>query len=303
MNLDGVVTIDASKEQEHRLDELKKAVVDKAVPDAKVYAFCDAWFESWKEPGLDYANFQSIEELMAKNRDPYFAPLAKGRYFIESAWEWRGGSYADKVTVLQWSKFSEKLQKAEESLNEAWALDAKQPMIAEEMLCVELGQGKGLDRMELWFQRAMNLNTNDACACERKLLYLEPKWYGSDKEMFAFGRDCLESTNWGGKVPLIIVSAHRAHVNYLPANSRVAYWRQLDVWLDVQRAFNKYFQSHPNDEAEHQRYALFAYTAQQWDVFNEQIPLLGKVNYNLFGGLPAYNNMVGQARQHASKSK
>ena len=30
--------------------------------------------------------------------------------------------------------------------------------------------------MELWFQRAMELNPNDYDACNYKLLYLEPKW-------------------------------------------------------------------------------------------------------------------------------
>jgi hypothetical protein len=301
-NLDKLATIDANDDQDRHLAALKKAVVDKSVSDASVYSICDSWFASWKRPGLDYVNLQPVEELMAKNRAPYFASLVKGRYFIESAWEWRGNDYADKVQILEWKMFGSQLQKAEESLNQAWELDSKQPMIANEMLCVELGQGKGRDQMEMWFQRAMNLDTNNYCACQRKLLYLEPKWYGSRGELLIFGDECLQSTNWGGEVPLIAVDAHRAIVNYLPANQRSAYWQQPSVWDDVERAFSKYLGENPKDSKEHQRYAAFAYAALRWDVLNEQLPLLGKIDYSMFGGPAGYQRMVAAARQHAGRT-
>jgi len=302
-NMDRVFAADPNEEQEHHLATLKKAIVDKTVPDSDVYALCDSWFASWKVPGLDHINLQPVEELMKQNRAPYFCPLVEGRYYIESAWGWRGNDYADKVHVIEWKMFASKLQQAEESLNQAWALDSKQPMIANEMLCVELGQGKGRDQMELWFQRAMNLDTNNYCACERKLLYLEPKWYGSRSELTRFGRECLESTNWGGKVPLIVVDAHRAIVNYLPANMRSAYWQQADVWDDVRSAFQKYLRENPKDSKEHQRYAAFAYAALRWDDLNDQLPFEGKIEYNLFGGPVGYQKMIIAAKQHAQPRK
>jgi hypothetical protein len=302
VNVNGLATIDPNKEQEQAFDKLKKAIVDKSQNDDEVYGLFDSWFDSWKTPGLDYVNFRPLDDLMAKNRPPYFAPLVKGRYYIEAAWQWRGGDYADKVTVLQWQQFAEKLKTAKESLDQAWKLDSTKAVIANEMLAVELGQGTGRDQMELWFQRAMSLDTNNYCACQRKLLYLEPKWYGSKGQMTLFGAECLESTNWGGKVPLIVVDAHRAMINYLPANARSTYWQQPTVWMDVKRAFEKYLEGNPKDTKERQRYAAFAYAALQWETLNEQMPLLGTIDFKIFGGAAAYQKMVITAKQHSAKS-
>ena len=64
--------------------------------------------------------------------------------------------------------------------------------------------------MELWFDRAMELDPNDYDACYYKLYYLEPKWYGSVKDMLDFGRECVDSKVWGGRVPLVLTDAHYA---------------------------------------------------------------------------------------------
>ena len=43
-------------------------------------------------------------------------------------------------------------------------------------------------------------------------------------------------------------------------------------------------------------YALYAYRAEQWDDLNRQLPLLGEINYEFFGGKAQYENMVRFAR-------
>lgn len=298
-NGSGLVTVAPTETQRKNLEHLKKLATDKTVSDEAVFKECQRLFSSWGEPGLDYVGLDAIEKLLNENREPYMAPLIKGDYFIASAWQWRGNSYADKVTTLQWKMFGSKLEQAQTALEEAWGLDPQRPVIPNLMLIVELGQGKGRDRMELWFQRAMALDKTNYFACCEKLLYLEPKWYGSAPQMLAFGHECLESTNWGGSIPLIMVAAHRANVNYLAVSARAAYWRQPAVWSDVKAAFSKYFQTNPDDSQEHQRYAALAYAAFQWDTLNEQLPLPGQVDYSIFGGKPGYDKMVKMAHDHA----
>jgi hypothetical protein len=60
------------------------------------------------------------------------------------------------------------LSVAEKALEKAWTLNPKNEQIALKMMTVELGQGKGRQRMEVWFDRAMKLNTNSYAACNAR---------------------------------------------------------------------------------------------------------------------------------------
>ena len=115
------------------------------------------------------------------------------------------------------------------------------------MMRVELGQGKGRPRMELWFKRAADLNPNYYDAFYAKLYYLEPKWYGSPKDMIEFGRECVNSKKWGGQVPLILKDAHEALIKYEPAKDKPGYWKRPEVWKDINAAFEKFFALNPQE--------------------------------------------------------
>jgi hypothetical protein len=181
-------------------------------------------------------------------------------------------------------------------LETAWKLNPSDRRIPLKMLTVELGQGKGRPTMERWFTRAMTLETNDYEACRSKLIYLEPKWYGSPEEMLAFGRECVASTKWGGKVPLILLDAHYTLSGYLPKANRGTYWKQPSVWNDVKSSFEKFFELNPQAVSWRHNYAFYAYACEQWDDFNKQLPLLGEINYAYFGGKEAFEKMVQRAQ-------
>ena len=150
--------------------------------------------------------------------------------------------------------------------------------------------------MDLWFGRAMNLNSNDFYACNRKLYYLEPKWYGSEEQMLAFGRACVRSTNWGGRVPLTLVNAHTNIARYLKFDPEIqsAYWKRPGVWPDLKMAYEKYAQLNP-ETAWRERYIRYAYWCEQWEEMSKQLPLLRRTNYTFFGGKNEFDRMVGRA--------
>ena len=162
-----------------------------------------------RHPGGVSMEYHNIEAPLLRNwPDAATSWLLKGQANLDMAWQARGGGYANTVTAGGWIGFKEHLAVANESLGHAWKLDAEDPRIAVKMMWVELGQGNGRDQMELWFQRAMELDPNDYDACSAKCLYLEPKWYGSIEEMLTFCRSCVTNKHWGGRVPLILVNAH-----------------------------------------------------------------------------------------------
>lgn len=243
--------------------------------------------------------YQCIETAMLKNwPDDYTTWLLKGTAYIQMAWHARGNGWAYTVSAKGWEHFGERLATAEEALDHAWKSNPHDPEIAHQMMTVMLGQGGGRDRMELWFDRAMALDPNDYNACSRKLYYLEPKWYGSREDMLAFGRECVQNTNWAGHVPLVLLDAHLNYCRgYLDKSEQTNYWKQPEIWPDIKASFERFFELNPDAVGWHHDYAHYAYQCQQWDEFLYQVSLFGTgTNYSYFGGKDEFDKMVQFAK-------
>src|SRR5271169_4585735 len=101
--------------------------------------------------------------------------------------------------------------------------------------------------MELWFNRAMENNTNDYEACQAKLNYIEPKWHGSTEAMLEFGHECATNQAWGGHVPLILYDVHKSiQRQYVNDSEKNEYWKQPEVWADIKVAFDRFFELNPD---------------------------------------------------------
>ena len=280
---------------------LPGTLADKSMPEPEVYEVCERvlYLSSGSEKNNEYFR-EAIEKNLSKNwSDSYATYLLKGQYYIDLAWKARGSGYSDSVTKDGWEGFNKALGDAQASLEHAWKLNPSEPKIPEKMITVMLGQGGGRDRMEVWFNRAMEVNTNDYTACHDKLYYLEPKWYGSDEAQLEFGHECVQSTKWGGRVPLILVDAHLYINARNEGEARTNYWKQPQVWADVQAAYERFFELNPDATDWYHNYAWYAYHAEQWDKLNELIPKLGRINYNYFGGREEFEKMVQLAKEHS----
>lgn len=282
---------------------LSPVIQDKTTPPEEVYEVCDEYLKGFNGNTDSYIQaYTAIEPpLFANWPDESTSWLLKGQANFQMAWNARGGGYANNVTAEGWKAFSNDLAVAENALNRAWELNPKDVRIPTLMIRVDEAQQKDRDDMELWFGRAMNLNPNNYEACENKLHYLYPQWYGSRDDMVEFGRECVASTNWGGNVPLILADAHREYWLYLDdSDEKSNYWKQPDVWPDIKAAFDRFFELNPDAIGYYHNYAWYAYQCEQWDALNEIIPKLGPVNYDYFGGVDEFNKMVQLAKEHAS---
>jgi Domain of unknown function (DUF4034) len=283
------------------INNLTLALQDKSIPVEEAYAACDSLHQvlTANKNELEQFYFQ-VEKILFRNwPDASFPWLLKGQFYTDYAWAARGGGDANTVTEEGWKLFAERLAVAEESLNRAWELNPKDVETPIAFLKVELGQSKGRERMELWFQRAMALDPNNYDACYKKLYYLEPKWYGSEEALLDFGRECVQSKEWGGRVPLILLDAHLAIRRYYDKPKQDDYWKLPEVWPDIQAAFDRFFELNPGVTKWYQNYAWYAYLCGQWDKFNELIPKLGRVNYSYFGGIEKFEEMVRLANERA----
>ena len=163
------------------------------------------------------------------------------------------------------------------------------------MMKVELGQGRGRDRMEQWFARAMALDTNYYEAANLMSLYLDPRWYGSKEEALAFARKCVTSTNWGGRVPLVLPDLHRSLARYPNSADSPGYWQRPEVWDDVRSAYEKFFRLNPHEFGYRHDYARDAYLCGHHSEFLAQTKLFPWTNFNFFGGEGKFQEMLARA--------
>jgi hypothetical protein len=282
----------------HAAGEAGLVVADTAIPSEEIgdviLTLFDTVRNNVKQRDDDY---NSLEANLFDNwSDIPESWLYKGEFYTQYAWEARGTAFANQVQGSQWKTFKERLAVSEKALEKSWEIKPLE-RTAIAMINLEVGQGKGRDRMEMWFQRAMKINSNSFDACYSKLYYIEPKWYGSAEDMLEFGHECVVSTNWGGRVPHIIVNAHDTLAGYASrenAAQRDLYWSNPKIWPELKEAFEKLS---VRESGYRHEYFLYAYKCGQWEEMLRQLPLLGAINYTYFGGREQFDKMVATAKE------
>jgi hypothetical protein len=217
--------------------------------------------------------------------------LLKGDFSVKYAWDARGKASASTVTPQGWKDFEERLNEAASALEEAWKtapnganpLDAK---IAKTMLTVELGQAKGRERMELWFERAMKADPDNVAACLTKLTYLEPKWHGSPEEMLQFGQSCFKTQNWEGFLPMLMATSHYRLSEYLDADAKAQYYRSPAFRADITMVHAAYLQKHADDNYWRTEYVKHLVQMGDLAEARKQVKIIGD-NYSRLSATPA----------------
>ena len=286
--------------------DLAVALEDRSIPQPDLADALDTLLNSSGMSNEVIWNlYRAVEDPLEKNwMDTAAGLLAKGRAYINGAWVARGIGLANTVTPEGWKQMAGRLAVAERALEAAWALDPKNSDVCYQMMSVELGQGKGRDRMEMWFDRGMNLIPSGYGFCSSKLYYLYPRWYGSEEEMLKFGRLCLTNTAWSGRVPVILVDAHDevARMQATP-QLRAEYWWKPEVWKDVEAAFEACLKKQPDDTDLRHRYAKYAMKGGKPLVFVEQVRQFKWTNALYFGKPGEFEETLQSALEIEQRSK
>ena len=179
--------------------------------------------------------------------------------FLRSyAWEARGNGYADTVTEEGNRLMQERLDDARRSIERAWTLRPGDALTACCGLDTTIGGSGDRAEMEEWFRRAMTADGDCWRACQSKLYWLEPKWYGSPEEVIAFGRQCGATNNSIAGLTTFEPEA------YLLADSGPDnppggdFWRSPEVWNRSRSIFDEYLKTRPYDYIQLTRYAIIA---------------------------------------------
>ncbi len=238
------------------------------------------------------------------------AQYVLGDKYVDFAWLARGGGWASTVSDEGWKLFGKRLERGEEALRTSWQLSPSLAQVPMRMIWVCIGRGHPRAEMERWFRQGQTLSSGWYELYQAKVQFLMPKWHGSNREVVQFGRACLTDTNAVKRARLMIVDIHEELERYFreddPKSGRrspkvnLSYYRDPVVWKDIRSAFEIFFREWPEATGWHHNFALHAWRAQDWKVLNEQIPLLGEINYRYFGGQAEYERMLAEAKEHAN---
>ena len=281
-------------------DRLLQVLQRDEIPVTFAYQFCDELYRELSRSPQSCELFRNkIEPLfMARWPDEALAYLLKGRFYIDHAWDARGSGWARTVTDKGWKLFAQRLTSAEKALNRSWELDPGLPGTPLEFMRLELGQGRGRERMELWFDRAIVHPGSRYDALQQKLWYLQPRWYGSERDCLEAAREILKSDEFKGNCSLHLYHLHESLAKFFE-DRRPDYWLEPHVWPDIKAAFERYFFLHDTDHGWRHNYVLCAYRCRQWVTLNEELAKLEYVNHDYFGGEEAFKHIQAEAQRHA----
>ncbi len=183
----------------------------------------------------------------------------------------------DPVAPQNWKLYEERIDTARQLLEESWKVWPNCEA-ATQIIDALKAQGAPREVLDLWFDRAMQLDSCNELACLRMLEYLHPKWGGSVEDMVKFGRKMYETGNWAGGVPAMI---HQVHwrAAYLgpkaqPGQPDREYFKSPQVWNELHDYYEAKLNRRPQWTILRTYYMLAAAWSEHWDVANDQLKKL-----------------------------
>ncbi|MDB5356140.1 MAG: hypothetical protein JWN24_2593 [Phycisphaerales bacterium] len=216
-------------------------------------------------------------------------PLVMAKMSMGIALNIRGNAPEDQVAPETLELYRKWLANAEDALETGWKLDPKAWRVPAEMISVKIGQGESREEMEKWFKRAMDADPDNLEACLKKLYYLAPGRRGSEEDMLAFGRECLATGNFRGRIAFVLIDAHMA-LAYRITGEGPAYFRRPGVWASIKPVYDSALKVFPHSTFDRSMYAKLAYEGGEYAEAHRQFALLGEAaDLNVFDGSENYD--------------
>ncbi|MBM4078872.1 MAG: redoxin domain-containing protein, partial [Planctomycetes bacterium] len=229
----------SKEEYEASCDDLVRALLDSTADGSFVgeehRLLVALILEDWS--GILAQRRKALYEELTQRREvnSWVVKVVGGRFYIDEAWQERGGEWGYLVPEDRWGGFEEKIGKARALLTEAWQMEPSYPEAAAGMITVSMAT-EGLREVRLWFDRAVAGQIDYPGAYSRSIrkAFL-PRWGGSHAEMYALGLECLETKRFDTGCPWEFLRAVQRISTELP-DWRDAY-RKPGVYEDLSRLF------------------------------------------------------------------
>lgn len=145
-----------------------------------------------------YFQLSAMQQLRVWNRwcsarpASHFPFTIRGMHFLERARFLDGANQTLLLSERQRQDFNRFLRSSQADLEKAVELYGHDPGPPAALTALSLHLKLPRSAMEKWFKRAVEIDPRWLGAYRAKLLYLSPRWYGSDQMMAQFARQCFE---------------------------------------------------------------------------------------------------------------
>jgi hypothetical protein len=226
---------------------------------------------------LEFEALETVFKQACEPRDPLL-PLLRAQFFIDYAWDARGGARANKVNDSAWPALAARAEQAEREVQRLITLDPGSRSLAPLMLELELTQGRGRERMEAWFRYGVTVDPGNFELWTAKLHYLEPRWYGDAAAMLEFGREAFATQRWGPRLPFVLVLAHFGLAQ--DTGDPEGYFAKdreacREACRDLRSVYTAFLDKMPDSPYERSAWALYAYRCGDYAEADRQFRLLG----------------------------
>lgn len=147
-----------------------------------LYSFYDG-FTQGMEP--DENTIADLRAWVKAKPESITARVALATFLINYGWKARGYDYAKTVSNKGWQLFEERLNEAQQVLDEAKTLKEKCPAYWSAQMEAALGLQVDRKQFDEIFTEATNYAPKDVTIYLQRAVYLLPRWYGNDGELEA----------------------------------------------------------------------------------------------------------------------
>ncbi len=219
-----------------------------------------------------------LNEWCRRNPESHIPWLVRGKFYIELAWDIRGGGYASTVSEDRWGGFYQNLEWAKKDLEHSYKLNPEDPNSSCYLIQVAIGLGQGFQEIEKHYSNAVRVCPEHYGAHWRKFVFLFPQWSGSVEEMNAFADECLALSD---KYPYLGLIKAFAYEQMMLARDVAGYagkvdrYLESDVWPAIESIFKRIFEQYPDDLLTRFNYARIARTFDKPEIALDQFKIIG----------------------------
>ena len=143
--------------------------------------------------------------LQEAGTTPWLAKSLLASLHINTAWSYRSNSWGNEVTDEGWSGFRKHLALADPLLEEAYALNPKEPILCKMGIGVA-GCSTSTNDANTWLVRSITACFDYLPSLDSRLNYLLPRWGGDYQAMLDLGKACLDTKRFDTEVPWFYVT-------------------------------------------------------------------------------------------------
>jgi hypothetical protein len=270
---------------------LPAIVADRTMPTRRVVQYANRLLQAYMWLDKDYeAHYKDVRAIIvaARGQQDASLPILEAWLHVRLGNAARGTKWASETSPEQFAEQAREMDVADGLAARALASGADPVELAPIASAVAWGRGDR-EALEAWFTVGTALEPGDYTWYDDKVKWLQARWFGSDDELLAFGREMLAREHFEARVSMVLLDAHHRVQTGPPKKD--GYHARPDVCSDYVAIYDGLLARYPEAWGDRNRYLQRLIECQSWDGASRQLAALGpsQVRSGALRGQAAYD--------------